>query len=163
MNEKPPPLLGNGRLLEYAVVDESVTYSGHSWLFVGDPTSGLKELGPVPCLAITKDLKTGEIALLHCDAEWDLLGTGGGYSSVEKAKASAERAYRDITSRWVDAKITEEEALKYRDQVCADDRCSFCGRIPPDCDFMIKHNNARICDSCIEESYKMLLEHRAKK
>ena len=47
MNEKPPPLLGNGRLLEYAVVDESVTYSGHSWLFVGDPTSGLKELGPV--------------------------------------------------------------------------------------------------------------------
>ena len=71
MNEKPPPLLGNGRLLEYAVVDESVTYSGHSWLFVGDPTSGLKELGPVPCLAITNDLKTGEIALLHCDAEWD--------------------------------------------------------------------------------------------
>src|ERR1700736_1415551 len=77
MIEKPPPILGNGRLLEYVIVDESVTYSGHSSLFVGNPTGGLKELGPVPCLAITKDLNTGEIALLHCDDEWDLLGMGG--------------------------------------------------------------------------------------
>ena len=55
-------MLGNGRVLEYVIVDESVTYSGHSSLFVGNTTGGLKELGPVPCLAITKDLNTGEIA-----------------------------------------------------------------------------------------------------
>lgn len=98
MIEKPPPLLGSGRVLEYAIVDESVTFSGHSSLFVGNATTGLKELGQARCLAITQDLKTGEIALLHCGAEWDLLGTGGDYASVEKAKASAERAYRGITA-----------------------------------------------------------------
>jgi len=26
MSEKPPPVLGNARVLEYAVLDESVTY-----------------------------------------------------------------------------------------------------------------------------------------
>lgn len=156
-------MLGNGRVLEYAIVDESVTYSGHSSLFVGTATEGLKELGPVPCLAITKDLKTGEIALLHCDAEWDLLGTGGNYVSIEQAKASAERAYHGITSRWVDPKVSEDDALKYRDEVWADDRCSFCGKIPPDFDMMIKSDNARVCDSCIEEFYRQLQEHRANK
>ena len=156
-------MLGNGLVLEYAIVDESVTYSGHRSLFVGDASGGLKELGPVPCLAITKDLKTGELALLHCDQEWDLLGTGGNYESVQRAKASAERAYPGISSRWIDAKVTEEAALKYRDEVWADDRCSFCGKIPPDFDMMVKGGNARICDSCIEKLHEMLEEHRAKK
>jgi ClpX C4-type zinc finger protein len=163
MIEKPPPMLGNGRVLEYAVVDDSVKYSGHSSLFVGDASNGLKELGPVPCLAITKDLKTGEIALLHCDEEWDLLGTGGNYASVAQAKAGAERAYLGITARWIDANATEDEALKYRDEVWAEEKCSFCGKIPPDFDMLIKHDSARICDACIEKFHKMVEEHRAEK
>jgi ClpX C4-type zinc finger protein len=163
MIEAPPPMLGNGRVLGYAIVDESVTYSGHSSLFVGTAKDGLQELGPVPCLAITKDLKTGEIALLHCDEGWDLLGTGGNYASVEQAKRSAERAYHGIAARWVDAQVTEEEALKYRDEVWADERCSFCGKIPPDFNMLIKHDNARICDSCIEDFHQMVEEHRAEK
>src|SRR5438445_13693576 len=77
MSEKPPRVLANARVLEYAVLDESVTYSGHSSLFVGNINEGLKELGPVPCLAIAQDLKTGEIMLLHCDEEWDVLGVVG--------------------------------------------------------------------------------------
>ena len=162
MAQKPPPMLGNGRVLEYAIV-ESVTYSGNRSLFVGNGNEGLKELGPVPCLAISKNLKTGEIALLHCDQEWDPLGTGGNYKSIQQAKASAERAYHGISSRWIDAKVTEEEALRYREDVWADDRCSFCGKIPPDFDMMIKGHEAGICNSCIEEFHKMLEEHRAKK
>jgi hypothetical protein len=86
-------VLGNARVLEYAILDESVTYSGHSSLFVGNVKEHLKELGPVPRLAIAQDLKTGEIMLLHCDQDWEVLGLGGNYDSVAKAKASAERAY----------------------------------------------------------------------
>ena len=41
--QKPPPLAAGGRLLEYAVLDERATYSGHSYLFVDG-----NELGPVP-------------------------------------------------------------------------------------------------------------------
>src|SRR3954469_8504493 len=114
MSEKPPPVLGNARVLEYAVLDESVRYSGHSSLFVGIANHGLKELGPVPCLAIVEDLKSGEIMLLHCNQEWDLLGVGGKYQSTAQAKASAERAYHGASSCWVDPEITRDEALKFR-------------------------------------------------
>ena len=158
MAEKPPPILGNGRLLEYAVVDESVRYSGRSLIFVG-----FKELGPVPFLAITKDFKTGEIALLYCDREWDVLATGGCYESLEQAKESAERTYHGISSRWIDAKVTEKEALEYRDAVWADSRCSFCDTIPPDFDMLMARDNARICSLCIEKFHKILEEDRAKK
>jgi hypothetical protein len=160
MIEKPPPVLGSGRVLEYAILNESVKYSGHSSMFVGNAKEGLKELGPVPCLAITQDLKTGEIMLLHCDEDWDLLGLGGGYDSVEQAKAKAERAYQGVSSCWIDPKVTHEEALKYVDEVWADERCSFCDKIPPDFNMMIKRKDVRICDSCIEEFHKMLHEQR---
>jgi len=163
MIKKPPPLLGDTRVLEYAIIDESVTYSGDSPLFVATVSEGLKELGPVPCLAITQDLKTTEIRLLYCDQEWDLLGLGGRYQSVEQAKARAQRSYHGVSSRWIDAKITEEEASKFRNEVWSDNRCSFCERIPPDADMMIERKGARICDSCIEEFQKMLQEQRASK
>ena len=63
MIEKPPIVMDIGRVLLYAVLDESVTYSGHSSLFVGDAEKGLTELGPVPCLAITEQFNTGEISI----------------------------------------------------------------------------------------------------
>jgi len=158
--EKPPPVLGSARVLEYAILDESVTYSGHSSLFVGTEDGVLKELGPVPCLAIAQELETGVIMLLHCDQEWDVLGLGGNYESVSEAKAKAERAYHGVSARWVETKVTEEEALKFIDEVWADERCSFCDKIPPDVNMMIKRKDVRICDSCIEEFHKMLQEQR---
>jgi len=158
MSEKPPPVLGNARVLEYAVLDESVTYSGHSSLFVVNVDEGLKELGPVPCLAIGEDLKTGEIMLLHCDQGWDVLGLGGKYKSIAQAKARAERAYHGISACWIDAKITQDEALRFRDEIWADKRCSFCNKIPPDFNKMIERNNVRICDLCIAEFQKIIAE-----
>ena len=160
MIEKPPPVLGNARVLEYAVLDESVTYLGHSSLFAGNFTDGLKELGPVPCLAIAQDLKTGEIILMHCDQDWDLLGLGGRYDSIADAKARVERTYHGVSSCWIDAKITQEEALKFRDEMWAGQRCSFCDKIPPDFNMMIERNNVRICNSCIAEFHKTLQEGR---
>lgn len=46
--------------------------------------------------------------------------------------------------------------MKYRDELWADDRCSFCGKIPPDVYLMIKGYKARICDSCIEHFHETL-------
>ena len=125
-------MLGNAWVLEYAILDESVTYSGHSSLFVGTEDGVLKELGPVPCLAIAQELETGAIMLLHCDQEWGVLGLGGNYESVSEAKAKAERAYHGVSVRWVETKVTEEEALKFIDEVWSDERCSFRDKIPPD-------------------------------
>jgi hypothetical protein len=160
--ENPPPVLGNARVLEYAILDESVKYSGHSTLFVGKPDQGLKELGPVPCLAIAQELKTGEIMLLHCDEKWEVLGLGGNYDSVSQVKAKAERAYHGVSARWIETKISEAEALKYLEELWADERCNFCGKIPTDFNMMIKRDNVRICDSCIEEFHKMLHEESDK-
>jgi hypothetical protein len=158
MSDKPPPVLGNARVLEYAVLGESVTYSGHSSLFVGKENEGLKELGPVPRLAIAEDLKTGEVMLLHCDEEWDLLGVGGKYDSIAKVKASAERAYRGVSSCWIDGKISRDEALRFRDEMWTGQRCSFCNRTPPDFNKMVERNNVRICDLCVAEFQKILAE-----
>jgi len=71
MSEKPPSVLGDALVLAYAVLEASVTYTGKRPLFVGTPAEGMKELGPVPCLAITEDLETGKILLLHCDQGWE--------------------------------------------------------------------------------------------
>jgi len=71
MSEKPPSVLGDALVLAYAVLEASVTYTGKRPLFVGTPAEGIKELGPVPCLAITEDLETGKILLLHCDQGWE--------------------------------------------------------------------------------------------
>jgi hypothetical protein len=154
MIENPPPVLGNARVLEYAVLDNSVTYTGRGPLFVGTRNDGLKELGPVPCLAIAEDFETGDILLLHCDEGWDVLGVAGGYGSLAEAKARAERAYDGLASCWIDPKIAREQAQKFRDDMWANQRCSFCDRIPPEVSQMIERNNVRICDVCVADFQK---------
>lgn len=62
MRESPPPLIEGARVLQYALLDRTVTYSGHSRLFVGG-----KEVGPVPRLAIGKAMSDGKVLLFHCD------------------------------------------------------------------------------------------------
>jgi hypothetical protein len=158
MIEKPPPIMGAGRVVLYAVLDDSVTYSGHSSLFVGGT-----ELGPVPCLAITEELKSGEISLLHCDQDWDVLGLGGNYQSIEQAKAKAERIYRGVTAHWIETGVSAEEAGRLWDETWADQHCSFCDKIPPDVDMMIEGKGARICDACVAEFHKMVEEQRQSK
>jgi hypothetical protein len=151
MSEKPPPVLGNNRVLEYGVLDSD---SGSA-----DAEARLKALGPVPHLALVEDLSTGEIRLLHCDAEWDQVELGGTFDSILTAKARAERAYPGASSCWVDAKITREEALNLRDAMVANYRCSFCGRSPYDRIARIfEANNVRICNVCLAEFHKALAE-----
>ena len=85
---KPPPVLASARVLEYAILDGSVGFSGKSRVFVES-----RELGRVPRLAIGQVLEAGEVLLLYCDEEWSVL-TAAGYSSPAHAKARAERTIR---------------------------------------------------------------------
>ena len=159
MSGKPPPVLGNGRVLEYAELGPSVTYSGHASVFAGDPGGELKKLGLVPCLAITRDLTSGEIQLLHCDQDWEALAEGTKHESIAQAKAQAERLYRGVSSCWVEAELTLEDASRFRDETWGDERCSFCGRTPLEgIHRMIRRNDARICDLCVAEFQKLLGE-----
>ncbi len=149
---KSPPTLANGRVLGYAIFDESVRYSGHSNLFVGN-----KEVDPVPCLAICQDGSGPGVLLLHCDRDWTILGVSG-HDSLAAAKDSAERIYSDVTSLWIDAQVTEEEATQHLEEIWGGHRCLFCRRTPLDFENprFIQKNDACICDSCVMECYDLL-------
>jgi len=146
----PPPVLDSARVIEYAVLDKSVIYSGHSSLFVDG-----RELGPVPCLAVCQPLEGASFLLFHCDTDWTVLGAAE-YPSVAEAKIRAERIYRGISGRWIDAHVTEQQVKRYLDEVWSDQRCSVCGRRPDQVEHLITKNNIHICDSCIREFYEML-------
>lgn len=88
-------------------MDRTITYSGHSNLFVGN-----EELGPVPGLAICHDTKKGHFRLVHCDENWDVLGIAQ-KESVANAKTSAERAYPGISALWVNPGFTEHDVARY--------------------------------------------------
>lgn len=144
----PPPVLNSARVLAYAILDESVSYSGHSSLFVDG-----KELGPVPCLAICQVRGEAEVLLFHCGGDWSVLGTSD-YPSVADAKRRAERIYPGISTRWIEARVTEEEAARYLNESWGDERCSFCGKTPEQVGHLISKNNVCICDSCIAEFHR---------
>lgn len=76
----PPPVLSCARLLEYAVLDDSVGYAGRTFLFVGG-----KEVGGVPCLALCEDKSVSAVAVLLflCDEESSDLGCSGFGSVTE--------------------------------------------------------------------------------
>lgn len=150
---KPPPFLDSAHVLVYAVLDESVSYSGHSSLFING-----KELGPVPCLAICQGPNDSGVLLFHCSGDWTVLGAAG-YPSLTEAKDRAERIYPDLSTHWIELHVTKEEAAHYLDKAFDDQKCSFCGKKPEQIERLIAKNDARICDSCITEFHQMLNEN----
>lgn len=144
---QPPPVLDSARLLAYAVLDETVRYSGHSSLFVDG-----KELGAVPCLAICQPSGASGISgvlLFHCSDDWTVLGAAE-YPSVAEAKRRAEHIYRGLYSHWIEANVTEQEVARHMDEVWGDKRCSVCGKTPDQVERLLGKNDVRLCDSCIE-------------
>ena len=154
MSQAPPPVLDRARVIAYALVDESVQWTGCQTLFVGG-----KELGPVPRLALCQNVSgvLKYILIFHCNEQWEVLGCGGG-DTIDAAKASAERAYRGITAKWIETRVTEEEARAWIKENCPDISCSFCGRELGDFDQLMenKTGTVRICNLCIEENYKLI-------
>jgi ClpX C4-type zinc finger len=152
----PPPVLDSARVLHYAVVDDSVGYTGRDLLTVGGV-----EIGRVPCLAICKNEGERKVLLFHCDHEWTVLGCSR-HDSVEAAKRWIERNYPGLSSRWIEAQFTDAEVDRYLEELYGEDHCSFCGKRPDQVDQMIAGGNARICDRCIGELHKMMKEGAGK-
>ena len=106
----PPPIICvNDRvLLHYAVLTASVGFNaGHGLLFVGK-----KEIGRVPCLAISQDRESSQVTLYYCDSDWTPIGIAG-HESVEAAKRRAERIYPGSSSCWVKADFSEEDVNRH--------------------------------------------------
>jgi hypothetical protein len=146
----PPPVLDCARVIEYAVLNESIGYSGRTLLFVDR-----RELGQVPCLAICADKEPPGVLLFHCNSKWTVLGCSG-HDSIAKAKARAEGIYPGLSACWVDAHVSEEQAERYLDDLFRGKRCSFCGKRPDQVERLIQKNKARICDHCINEFHDTL-------
>jgi hypothetical protein len=145
----PPPVLDGARLLAYAVVDGTVVHAGTSSLHVDG-----KPIGAVPGLAICQQ-DAGMILLMFCDDHWSPVGVVQ-CSSLPEAKSRAEREYKGLSGKWVDAHVSELEATRYMEEQNAAQRCSFCGKSPEAVQQLFAASGARICDSCVRDFYGSL-------
>ena len=132
------------------MLDESVGYAGHSHLY-----RDRGEVGPVPCLAICRDLRDGKTLLMHCDQNWNVLGVAA-YDSVLIAKERAEHIYPGVSNCWRESHVTEQELSAYLDTLWSNQQCSFCGKRPYQVEKFIEKDGKHICDECIAELYKAL-------
>jgi hypothetical protein len=62
-------LLEGADLIAYVVVPKSATFTDRLHLYVDG-----EKLGRVPCLAICRLHDNPGLLLLHCDADWEVLG-----------------------------------------------------------------------------------------
>jgi len=141
------------RVLAYAILDDSVQWTGRQTIFVGG-----KELGVVPRLAICQNVGGGtkDILVFHCSDEWEVLGVGGA-ENVESAKASAERAYRGVSAKWVETNVSLDEAKAWIKENYEDMTCSFCGRDPEDVRNLVEgRSGTHICNHCIDKFYALI-------
>jgi hypothetical protein len=153
----PPAELAGSHIVEYAVVDETVTFTGRLTMYIGD-----QRLGAVPGLALGEDLKTGEITLFHCNESWEIIAfqplgkdSSGHEASMAAAKSRVENYYQGISTRWTPHPSSREEAVASAQA----GECSFCRRSIYEIANIIEGpTGARICDICIRELHTTLLE-----
>lgn len=152
---KPPPIIGNARVLEYALVGDAV-FTGTLCHYVNEA-----RLGAVPCLAICEGLDGDEIFLLHCDEEWEVLGIQAWrkaeekISSVAAVKSRAEKYYAGISSKWIRHDASAEEVEAYKAALIGDNRCSFCSRSMFEVEALVASEaGARICNLCVTSFYE---------
>jgi hypothetical protein len=78
---KPPAALGNDHVIEYAIIDDEVTFEQRHVLNVGG-----EWLGAVLNLAICQSLDKSEFMVFHCNHKWEILGVAAGFKSIQAAK-----------------------------------------------------------------------------
>jgi hypothetical protein len=150
--EKPPvTLFYPSYVVEYAVVDSTVTFMDKKTLNVGG-----EWLGEVPYLAICKNIKTSEFHLSHCSSEWEDLCSVETEDTLEKIKKVAEKHYKGISSKWIPTAYKESDANVIFEKEKEDMKCSFCGKSHYDGAFtsLIKGENASICNVCVKSFSK---------
>jgi len=99
----PPPVIDGASVLEYAILDESVTFTGALHLYAGK-----ERVGAVPRLAICHDSRTNELVLFHCDPEWNVIAAQAWngpaaepVTSMDDVKQRAEKYYTGLSAKWV--------------------------------------------------------------
>ena len=91
---KPPAIQDSAKVIAFAIVDESVTYTGRISTYVDGNL-----IGPVAKLSICQNPGEDDYLLFYCNEQWEVLAAGGG-DSIEQVKNTAEEAYSGISSRW---------------------------------------------------------------
>lgn len=150
--KRPPPTLDCAQVIEFAITDESVKFEQRYTLNVGG-----EWLGEVPNLAICKNLDESKYMVFHCNADWEVLGVAAGYVSAQEAREKVERSYHGLKGKWIPSEYTREEAEKYVRERFKNERCSFCGRIPPEFQMVIGED-VRICNHCVDSFYQIMHE-----
>jgi hypothetical protein len=156
----PPPVIDGARVLEYAIVDETVTFTGRLHLYVDGVL-----LGEVPRLAICQTFDSDELWLFHCDEEWQPVAAQvwngpdeGQKGSLKDVKHSAENYYSGISERWIALNVTLEEAKALYEEELSEFACSFCGKGPDELRSVFRGPQANICGDCVRKLYDMLDE-----
>ena len=144
-------MIDSSSVIEYAVRDRQVKYSGHSYLFRDG-----KEVGPVPCLVIGRDNEEG-VLLFHCSRSWRDLGVTR-YDDVKEAKRRAEKIYPGLSSKWRKTGISKRQAKANFEKVWRGTECSFCGKRPYQIEKMVSKDDVRICNVCVDEIAAMMSE-----
>lgn len=142
---KPPILLQDCRIEQFALLG-SIRFTGHGLLFHDG-----KEVGPVPRLALGRDLNN-DILLLHCDARWRVLGLSV-YPNIRAAKKRADRFYPGISRLWRRTGYTRAQAHRQRKRSGADRRCAICEKPwwRVDAIVEIQKRQLAFCVDCIRE------------
>ncbi len=153
MDKPPISLFYPSYVVEYALVDSTVTYIDRKVLNVDG-----KWLGKVPQLAICRDIETNEYQLAHCNEEWECLCAVELEKTIHELQKVAEKHYRGINNAgWFKTEYTEEQAVALFDEVKKESQCSFCGRSPYDSEIKsMVGDKVRICDKCIRSFYEVL-------
>ncbi|QJR13558.1 ClpX C4-type zinc finger protein [Usitatibacter palustris] len=146
----PPPALDCAHVIEYATVDDSVTFEQRHTLNVGG-----EWLGRVPRLAICQNLDEPTFMVFHCDDEWSVLGVAAGFGSADEAKAKVERSYHGISGRWIASAFSRDDAARLVAENLKAHSCSFCGRTPLQYQ-SIAGDAVRICNHCVDEFHEVM-------
>lgn len=144
----PPPIIACARVICFAFVDEDVHFTGRCEMLVDG-----KALGPVKRLAICTNPIGNALILLYCDEDWNCLAAEG-HATVEKAKASAERAYSGIAGKWRDSTTNAADTVVNLAEHFPP--CSFCGKRGFEVANFIEGHHARICTKCVEHFHLIL-------
>jgi hypothetical protein len=143
----PPLVLAMARVLAYAIVDTSVSFTGRQRLFVDG-----KLLGKVPKIALCQSMDdsptAANVLIFYCNDAWDILGIVGA-ETLGVAQAEVERCYSGISKKWILMQTTEIEAREWIRTNSHDVKCAFCGRFPSE--VFMSHNSIVICKACIDE------------
>ena len=150
----PPPAIDFARVIEYALVEEPIRWTGRQRLYVGDVL-----LGPVPRLVLVQNMDGPlvDVLLFHCDEDWQVLGVNGA-ATLADAKALAEAAYAGVTKHWMPANVTAAAAERYMRTTFPRAFCSFRDRSAGEAGRFVESQTATICADCIERLHAAMHE-----